>query len=78
MKKQDILKELTEALHTEESVITIYLGHLKAFASRFDISDDEKNKINELIKIMIEDSKGHKANCEKMISYIKGEKKDDF
>ena len=78
MKKKELLDVLEEARKTEESATTVYLKHLDAFSSRFNIDEEFVKKAKSIISVLIEGNKKHKKECEEMIEKIKQENKDDY
>lgn len=78
MKKEKVFEQLKEALKTEESVIEIYMQHLKVLSGRFPMDKKDLDKIKSLVGIMIEESRGHKKACEKLLLELRGEKRDDI
>jgi hypothetical protein len=78
MKREKLVKELSEAAKTEEEVVDIYIEHFKAFTQRFNISKDDLDKLISSAGILATDSKRHKNECEDLLKYIEETKKDDY
>ena len=78
MKKQELLDFLQESGITEESATTLYLKHLDAFCTRFDIDERYIKKVKEYVKILIEGNIKHKKICDDTYKKIKEDKRDDF
>lgn len=78
MKKQELLEFLREAIRTEEGATVVYLKHLDAFCTRFDINKEYIDKIKESVKILIDGNKKHKEICEDTYKKILEDKRNDY
>jgi hypothetical protein len=78
MKKQELLSKLIEASKTEESATTIYLKHLSALTSRFNIDKEFIERAKKIIAILIDGNRNHKKICDDLIKKIQNEAKNDY
>ena len=78
MKKSELEKELLEAINTEESATTIYMQHIKALSTRFEIDDAFIKTFIKTLNYLIEGNKAHRKACENLLAKIKKGKKDDY
>lgn len=78
MKKNELLKELKEAIKTEESASLIYFQHLRAISLRFNIDHPFKVKFQQTLNYLIEQNDRHKRICENLYQEVEKDKRDDF
>jgi len=78
MKKKQLLEAMQESIRTEESATTVYLKHLDAFCTRFQVEKEYILKIKKYIKILIDGNKKHKSICEGIYKKVLGSDRDDY
>ena len=78
MKKDELLRKLQEALNTEESATTIYLKHLDAITTRFNIGEKFIEEARRIIDLLIKGNLHHKEECEKMIKMVKESDREEY
>jgi hypothetical protein len=78
MRKKELLEALKESIRTEEGVVSLYLKHLDAFCTRFNLDKEYIAKLKEGINYMIKETKIHKKVCEDMYKKVSEDERDDF
>jgi hypothetical protein len=78
MIKKELLEILQECVNTEESATTLYLKHLDAFCTRFDMDKKYIPKIKDIINVLIAGNKKHRRICEDLYKKILEDNKNDY
>ncbi len=78
MKKAEFLKSLDEAILLEENVTSIYLQHVRALSQKVSLAQEKKERLIEVMNLLISFNGNHKERCEAMVKEIQGENKSDY
>jgi len=78
LKKKDLIKEIEEAIDTEETATTIFLGHIKAFSERLPLDDNFFRRFKKMLEYLITQNKKHKELMQKTLQQVKKDKRDVY
>lgn len=78
MTREELIKELQEAMKTEESAVTIYARHLSAVVSRSGLPESSIAEMKKIFETLIDANKKHKRFLESLLKRIEGEAIDVY
>ncbi|MFA6186781.1 MAG: hypothetical protein WC770_06180 [Phycisphaerae bacterium] len=78
MTKEKLLNLLEESLKAEENALPLYTKHLSSTLFLSDFDTDEQRHIMRILKILEDESKGHRHTLLCLIDKIKEDDKDVY
>jgi hypothetical protein len=78
MTQTDLLARLDDGIRTEESAITIYLGHLAALTDRTRLPPRETARIRTAINHLVQANRDHKQLLQNLRAKIAKEPPRDY
>jgi len=78
MTREALIKNLQEAMKTEESAVTIYVRHLSAIVSKSGLPEASISQIRSTFTTLIDANQKHKAFLQSLLKRVEGESIDVY
>ena len=78
MKKEELLRQLREAIKTEESAVELYLKHFSAIVTKSGLPRGDIVAIKEIIRRNVKDTEQHKKKLHSLIQQVQQESIDVY
>jgi len=78
LKKDELLFLLRECLDIEEKAMPVYARHLNNVLFLSDFSEEDRQKVRDILELLNKESEGHRKKFEDLISKVKGSTQDVY